>query len=80
MLRPSRPRRSAEGSAFTRFHAEAGIAAVHCLAPSFAETRWGEIVDLYAILERTTPSPLHTLNRALAVAEWRGGGGSVGGT
>ena len=64
--------RAASGEVFTRFHAEAGIAAEHCLAPSFAETRWNEIADLYAMLERIAPSPLHTLNRAVAVAEWRG--------
>lgn len=64
--------RSAAGDVFTRYHAEAGIAAEHCLAPSFAETRWHEIADLYALLERVAPSPLHTLNRAVAVAEWQG--------
>lgn len=61
--------RSAAGDAFTRFHAEAGIAAEHCLAPSFRETRWDTIAELYAMLENVAPSPLHTLNRALAVAE-----------
>jgi RNA polymerase sigma factor (sigma-70 family) len=65
-------KRSAAGDAFSRFHAEAGIAAAHCFAASFRETRWDEIADLYAMLERVAPSPLHTLNRALAVAEWRG--------
>jgi RNA polymerase sigma factor (sigma-70 family) len=64
--------RAATGDVFSRFHAEAGIAAEHCLAPSFGETRWQEIADLYALLERTDPSPLHTLNRAVALAEWRG--------
>lgn len=64
--------RAADGKNFTRYHAEAGIAAEHCLAPSFAETRWGEIAELYAMLERIDPSPLHTLNRAVAVAEWKG--------
>jgi RNA polymerase sigma-70 factor (ECF subfamily) len=64
--------RAANGESFTRYHAEAGIAAEHCLAPSFAETRWDEIADLYAMLERIDPSPLHTLNRAVAVAEWKG--------
>jgi RNA polymerase sigma-70 factor (ECF subfamily) len=64
--------RSAEGEAFSRYHAEAGIAAEHCLAPSFAETRWDRIVDCYALLERLAPSPIHTLNRAVALAEWRG--------
>jgi len=64
--------RSASGDVFSRFHAEAAIAAEHCLAPSFEETRWAEIADLYAMLERIAPSPLHTLNRAVAVAEWQG--------
>jgi RNA polymerase sigma-70 factor (ECF subfamily) len=64
--------RAASGDVFSRYHAEAGIAAEHCLAPSFAETRWKEIVDLYTMLERASPSPLHTMNRAVAVAEWLG--------
>jgi RNA polymerase sigma-70 factor (ECF subfamily) len=64
--------RAARGDVFTRFHAEAGIAAEHCFAPSFAETRWEEIADLYAMLERIDPSPIHTLNRAVAVAQARG--------
>jgi hypothetical protein len=54
------------------YHAEAGIAAEHCFAPSFRETRWKEIADLYAMLEKVAPSSLHTMNCALAVAEWQG--------
>ena len=64
--------RAASGEVFSRFHAEAGIAAEHCFAPSFEQTRWKEIADLYAMLERIDPSPLHTMNRAVAVAEWQG--------
>ena len=64
--------RAAGGETFSRFHAEAGIAAEHCFAPSFGQTRWREIADLYAMLERIDPSPLHTMNRAVAVAEWQG--------
>lgn len=64
--------RAAEGDAFSRYHAEAGIAAEHCLAPSFAETRWDCIIECYELLERLAPSALHTLNRAVAVAEYRG--------
>jgi RNA polymerase sigma-70 factor (ECF subfamily) len=64
--------RAASGEVFSRFHAEAGIAAEHCFAPSFEHTRWGEISDLYAMLERIDPSPLHRMNRAVAVAEWQG--------
>jgi RNA polymerase sigma factor (sigma-70 family) len=64
--------RAAEGAIFSRYHAEAGIAAEHCLAPSFDETRWDRIVDCYELLEQFMPSALHTLNRAVAVAEHRG--------
>jgi RNA polymerase sigma-70 factor (ECF subfamily) len=64
--------RSAQGDVFSRYHAEAGIAAEHCLAPSLGATRWERIVECYTLLERTAPSPVHTLNRAVAVAEWRG--------
>ena len=64
--------RAAGGETFSRFHAEAGIAAEHCFASSFGQTRWKEIADLYAMLERIDPSPLHTMNRAVAVAEWQG--------
>lgn len=63
---------AAQGDVFSRYHAEAGIAAEHCLAASFAQTRWDRIIDSYATLERLAPSPLHTLNRALATAELRG--------
>jgi len=63
---------AAEGDELTRFHIEAGIAAEHALAPSYAETRWGEIAALYAQLEQVAPSPLHTLHRAIAVAHDRG--------
>ncbi len=63
---------SAEGEQFSRYHAEAGIAAEHCLAPSVAMTRWDRIVSCYLLLEETTSSPIHRLNRAVAVAEWKG--------
>ena len=64
--------KSARGETFTRFHAEAGIAAEHAFAPSFAQTRWNEIADLYVVLDRIAPSPLNAMNRAVAIAEWQG--------
>jgi RNA polymerase sigma factor (sigma-70 family) len=63
---------SARGDTVSRYHVEAGIAAEHCLAPSYAETNWAEIVRLYEVLERIAPSPLNVLNRAIALAEWKG--------
>ena len=64
--------RSAQGEVFSRYHAEAGIAAEHCLAPSVRETRWDKVVECYSLLERIAPSAIHKLNRAVAVAEWQG--------
>lgn len=64
--------RSGRGAQFSRYHAEAAVAAVHCSAPSYAQTDWAEIVALYEMLERIEPSPLYVLNRAIALAEWQG--------
>jgi RNA polymerase sigma factor (sigma-70 family) len=64
--------RSARGETPSRYHVEAGIAAEHCLAPSYAETNWPQIVRLYEVLERIAPSPLNVLNGAIALAEWKG--------
>jgi RNA polymerase sigma-70 factor (ECF subfamily) len=64
--------RAAEGNVFSRYHAEAGIAAEHCLAATFADTRWERIVECYSLLDQVSPSPIHTLNRAVAIGEWRG--------
>lgn len=63
---------SASGGTISRYHLEAGIAAEHCLSPSFSQTRWDKIVTSYRLLEHIAPSPLHQLNRAIATAEWQG--------
>jgi RNA polymerase sigma-70 factor (ECF subfamily) len=64
--------RSSMGDQISRYHLEAGISAEHCLAASFAETNWQRIVSLYDLLVTIIPSPLHYLNRAVAIAEWKG--------
>jgi RNA polymerase sigma-70 factor, ECF subfamily len=51
-----------------RFALQAAIAAVHCKAARPEDTDWGEIVRFYDHLERLQPSPIVTLNRAVAVA------------
>lgn len=56
----------------SRYHGEALVLSLHCFAPTFAETPWDQIVELYELLERRYPSPFYTLSRAIAVAEWRG--------
>lgn len=47
---------------------QAAIAALHCQAPRAADTDWPQIVQLYGVLERLQPSPIVSLNRAVAVA------------
>jgi RNA polymerase sigma-70 factor (ECF subfamily) len=64
--------RSARGGQLSRYHIEAALVAEHCFAPNYAATRWDRIVELYDDLDRVAPSPLHALNRAVAIAEWKG--------
>jgi RNA polymerase sigma-70 factor (ECF subfamily) len=54
------------------YQAQAAIAAVHARAARFEDTDWAEIDRLYAVLEALQPSPVITLNRAVAVAKLRG--------
>ena len=46
---------------------QAAIAAVHAEAPAWEATDWVQIAALYAELERLEPSPVVTVNRAVAV-------------
>jgi RNA polymerase sigma-70 factor (ECF subfamily) len=50
------------------FALQAAIAAVHARALRKEDTNWGEIARLYERLEAIHPSPVVTLNRAVAVA------------
>jgi RNA polymerase sigma-70 factor (ECF subfamily) len=51
-----------------RFALQAAIAALHAEAPSYAETDWRQIVQLYDVLLAAWPSPVVMLNRAVALA------------
>lgn len=50
------------------YQLQAAIAAVHCEAPTAAETDWPQIVALYEELMRISSSPVVALNHAAAVA------------
>jgi RNA polymerase sigma-70 factor (ECF subfamily) len=54
------------------YQIQAAIAALHARASRPSETDWTEIDALYAALERVQPSPVVTLNRAVAVGKLRG--------
>jgi RNA polymerase sigma-70 factor (ECF subfamily) len=50
------------------FAIQAAIAAEHCRALNAEQTNWSMIVKLYDLLEQMQPSPVVSLNRAVAVA------------
>lgn len=54
------------------YQVQAAIAALHARAVRAQDTDWAQIDLLYATLERLQPSPVVTLNRAVAVAKLRG--------
>ncbi|MGC3982959.1 MAG: RNA polymerase sigma factor [Steroidobacteraceae bacterium] len=56
------------------YQVQAAIAALHDRAATAAETDWQEINVLYAVLERQQPSPVITLNRAVAMSKAQGEG------
>jgi RNA polymerase sigma-70 factor (ECF subfamily) len=60
--------RSATGQTISSFHLEAGIALLHCSAPSFEETDWRSILRLYDALVRMQASPIYQLNRGIVLA------------
>ncbi|MGN6469306.1 MAG: RNA polymerase sigma factor [Rhizobiaceae bacterium] len=51
---------------------QAAIAALHARAAKAEDTDWAEIDQLYAALEEMRPSPVVTLNRAVAVSKLKG--------
>jgi RNA polymerase sigma-70 factor (ECF subfamily) len=56
------------------YQAQAAIAALHARAATAGDTDWAGIAQLYGALERMQPSPVVTLNRAVAVAKVGGAG------
>ncbi|MDF2900714.1 MAG: hypothetical protein K0Q62_773 [Phenylobacterium sp.] len=54
------------------YQVQAAIAAMHARAARAQDTDWRQIDALYAALERMTPSPVVTLNRAVAVSKISG--------
>ncbi|MDB5630437.1 MAG: polymerase sigma factor, partial [Tardiphaga sp.] len=54
------------------YQVQAAIAALHARAPTPTETDWMQIELLYQSLEKFQPSPVVTLNRAVAVSKVSG--------
>ncbi|MDZ5451731.1 MULTISPECIES: RNA polymerase sigma factor [Labrys] len=54
------------------YQLQAALAAVHARAATPEDTNWRQIDFLYALLEEIQPSPVVTLNRAVAVSKTQG--------
>jgi RNA polymerase sigma-70 factor (ECF subfamily) len=54
------------------YQVQAAISALHARAARAKDTDWGEITLLYDLLERLAPSPVVTLNKAVAVSKLQG--------
>lgn len=54
------------------YQLQAAIAAVHARAARWQDTDWSQIDQIYAVLEALQPSPVVTLNRAVAVSRLHG--------
>jgi RNA polymerase sigma-70 factor, ECF subfamily len=63
---------AAAGVAAGRYQILAAINAVHTSVPDARDTDWSQIIALYDQLVLLDPSPIVTLNRAIAVAELDG--------
>jgi RNA polymerase sigma-70 factor (ECF subfamily) len=69
LLRDQRRHAERGGERLGRYAILAEVNAVHIRAPHAQDTDWSRIAALYSDLERIDPSPLVTLNRAIAVSE-----------
>ncbi len=69
--------RSAGGDAISEYHLEAGIAAFHAVAETYAATAWDSILDLYDQLLALSPSPVVALNRSVALSRCRGAAAGI---
>lgn len=61
-------RRALLSGRFGQYTLQAAIAVTHAVAVDLSSTNWSQIVDLYDMLMKISPSPVIELNRAVAVA------------
>lgn len=59
------------------YQLQAALAAVHARAATPEDTNWRQIDFLYSLLEEIQPSPVVTLNRAVAVSKTQGPGAAL---
>ncbi len=61
--------KASTGNELSEYHLEAGIASLHCAAPTYENIDWAKILALYDMLYSLKPSPIVALNRAIALGK-----------
>lgn len=64
--------KAAFGDSVSTYHIEAAIACEHCMAPSFDQTNWQQILQYYDMLAALNPSSVVLLNRLTVVFKVHG--------
>jgi len=59
------------------YYIQAAISACHCIAVSYDQTNWTEILNLYDLLIRIDHSPVILLNRIVAISKVHGSGNAI---
>ena len=70
--------KSTENGGVTEYHLQATIAAHHSLSPSFEETNWDNILQLYDRLVLMRPNHITQLNRIVSLAKVKGSKQALG--
>ncbi|MBW1297612.1 RNA polymerase sigma factor [Aquimarina litoralis] len=69
---------SAFGESLSTYHLEAAIAYKHCVADSYDNTDWKEILKYYDLLLKIKKDPIVSLNRCLVILELYGAEKALG--
>ncbi|HEY3874297.1 MAG TPA: sigma-70 family RNA polymerase sigma factor [Candidatus Kapabacteria bacterium] len=70
-------RRSEPDIYSSNYHLEAGIQALHVMAPRYEETDWAAILGLYKRLYRLKPSPVVAMHEAVAIEKVHGADAAI---
>ncbi len=63
---------ASHGESISAYHLEAFIAYEHCIAPSYAQTNWPKINELYELLKKLKPLPLIAFQQSIIKTELYG--------
>ncbi len=65
-------KKSRDTNTLSKYHLEATIASLHCMAASFEETDWESIAYCYKKLHKIQPNNIVQINYAIALSHFRG--------